>query len=318
MEEDDMDLENSLERLREIFIGDLEDLQRLAITIALSVVLLVIFIFVSKWIKKLITKKLGKRLEDTLLVNFISVSVRTLILLFGIILIMRFLGLTAAVGGLMAGAGITAFVIGFALKDIGENFLSGILLAFKRPFKVGDIVDINGHRGKVVTLNLRDTQIKSFEGKDIFMPNANIIKNPLINFTIDGFLNYNFVVGLDYGTDYAAALKLMKGSIQKVQGVLKPPKGPTVFITELTASTLNVKVTFWVNTYNRKFSDDQVRSNAILTVLTDLEKAGYNLPGDIIELKNHQGLPIKQEKEVPDKPNEPKEEDSKNQKGLRE
>ncbi|HAZ24509.1 MAG TPA: mechanosensitive ion channel protein MscS, partial [Algoriphagus sp.] len=101
------------------------------------------------------------------------------------------------VSGLLAGAGITAFVIGFALKDIGENFLAGILLAFKRPFKVGDTVDINGIRGVVLNLNLRDTQIKTPDGKDVFIPNATIIKNPLVNFTIDGFLRYDFIVGLD-------------------------------------------------------------------------------------------------------------------------
>ena len=80
---------------------------------------------------------------------------------------------------MLAGAGISAFIIGFALKDIGENFLAGIILAFKRPFRVGDIVDINGLKGKVLTLNLRDTQIKTGDGKDVFIPNAVIIKNPL-------------------------------------------------------------------------------------------------------------------------------------------
>jgi small-conductance mechanosensitive channel len=297
-----MEFEQSMERLREIFIGDWEDLQRLGISLVIALILLLAFIFIAKWIKKLVNKKLGNKLEDTLLVNFISVSVRTIIMIFGIIIVMRFLGLTGVVGGLLAGAGITAFIIGFALKDIGENFLAGILLAFKRPFKVGDIVDINGLRGKVLTLNLRDTQIKSFDGKDIFVPNASIIKNALINFTIDGFLAYNFVVGLDYGSDYSRAIALMKESITQVKGVLGPPKVPTVVITELTASTLNVTVTFWVDTYDREISDVQVKSNAILKVLTDLEKAGFNMPGDIIELKNHQGLPLKEERNEPAEP----------------
>jgi small-conductance mechanosensitive channel len=114
--------------------------------------------------------------------------------------VFRFVGLTGVVSGLLAGAGISAFIIGFALKDIGENFLAGILLAFKRPFRVGDLVDIGGIRGTVLILNLRDTQIKTPDGKDVFIPNANIIKNPLVNFTIDGFISF-LILLLAWTTD---------------------------------------------------------------------------------------------------------------------
>ena len=172
-------------------------------------------------------------------------------------------------------------MIGFALKDIGENFLAGILLAFKRPFKVGDTVDINGIRGVVLNLNLRDTQIKTPDGKDVFIPNATIIKNPLVNFTIDGFLRYDFIVGLDYGSDYQVARALILEAIQKV------------WVSELAESTLNLQVAFWVDTFDRKIADLEVKSQAIIQVLTTLEKAGYNLPARVLEIKNYRDQPIK-------------------------
>ncbi len=272
-----MELKESLERLRELFVGDFEDLQRLGITIVISLILLIIFILISKWIKRLVNHRLDKRLDDSLLANFISLSVRTIILIFGIIVIMRFLGLTAAVGGLLAGAGITAFVIGFALKDIGENFLAGILLAFKRPFRVGDVVEINNLRGKVLALNLRDTQIKSGDGKDIFMPNASIIKNPLINYTLDGFLSHHFTVELKYGTEYDQAIPLIKASLKKVKGVLMGKKQPTVYFSELGIEKIKITITFWVNTYNKNLPDLEVKSNAIFAVLSDLDKAGIQM-----------------------------------------
>lgn len=280
-----MNFSESLEKLTSLVTGDLADLRQLLVAMLIGLVVLVFFIYLSRWIKKLVRNRLDKRTEDSLLSNFIAGSIRLVILLFGIILVLRFLGLTGMVSGILAGAGITAFIIGFALKDIGENFLAGILLAFKRPFKIGDMVEIQGLSGKVRALNLRDTQIKTLDGKDVFLPNASIIKSPLINYTIDGYLSYSFKLGLGYGSDYRKALELILTNLKGVPGILAGQKGPAAFVTEMGDSNLQVQVTYWVNTYNKKHADLQVRSQAILAVLEALEEAGFPLPGNIIELK---------------------------------
>ncbi len=290
-----MNFQQSLQRLKEILLGDIESVERIVVALLFGAVILTVFFFISRWIQTLVLRRINKRTDDPLIADFVGSFVRIAIMLFGITLLLRFLGLTGAVGGILAGAGVTAFVIGFALKDIGENILAGILLAFKRPFRIGDIVEISSVRGRVLELNLRDTQVKTFDGKDVFVPNANIIKSPLVNFTIDGFLAYNFVVGLDYGSDYKQALKLIEEAINRVPGVLQDGRKPAVNVKEMGESTLNVTVSYWVNTHDRILGDDKVKSNAIVEVLTTLEKNGFNLPGNIIELKNHQdkGLRLK-------------------------
>ena len=277
----------------DIFQTDWEGIEALLKTIGLSLAILLAFYFLANVLQKFLRKRLLVRMDDPLLANFLSVVFRLIIILLGFLLVFRIIGLTGLVSGLLAGAGITAFVIGFALKDIGENFLAGILLAFKRAFKVGDTVDINGIRGVVLNLNLRDTQIKTPDGKDVFIPNATIIKNPLVNFTIDGFLRYDFIVGLDYGSDYQVARALILEAIQKVPGVLMDTKTPKVWVSELAESTLNLQVAFWVDTFDRKIADLEVKSQAIIQVLTTLEKAGYNLPARVLEIKNYRDQPIK-------------------------
>ncbi|WP_339906252.1 mechanosensitive ion channel family protein [uncultured Cyclobacterium sp.] len=281
-------MKEALEKLRGILMGDLESVEQMAVSLFVGLLILIFFIYLSRWIKRIVSNRLSKKTDDHLLTNFISASIKSLVMVFGLALLLRFLGLTGVVNSLLAGAGITAFIIGFALKDIGENFLAGILLAFKRPFKIGDMVEINGLSGKVRALNLRDTQVKTIDGKDVFIPNATIIKNPMINFTIDGYLSYSFIVGLDYGSDYEAALKLISELIQSVPGVLDGDKKPTVYVKELASSTLNVKITYWVNTYNRDQIDAKIHSLAIVKVLTGLEEKGFTLPGDIVEVKNRQ------------------------------
>jgi len=279
-------MNEAFQKLKDLLMGDLESVEQLAVSLLIGTIILIFFIYLSRWIRNLVSNRLSKKTDDRLLADFISAAIRSLVMIFGLALLLRFLGLTGVVNSILAGAGITAFIIGFALKDIGENFLAGILLAFKRPFKIGDMVEINGISGKVLALNLRDTQVKTIDGKDVFIPNASIIKNPMINFTIDGYLSYNFTVGLDYGSNYAAAMQLIVELIQTIPGVLDGDKIPTVYVTQLATSTLNVKVTYWVNTYNHEQTDAKIHSNAILKVLTGLEQAGFNLPGNIVEVKN--------------------------------
>lgn len=262
--------------------------------VGISLAILTLFYFIANFLQKILEKRLLSRMDDPLLANFLSVTARLIIIMAGIMVVFRFIGLTGVVSGLLAGAGITAFVIGFALKDIGENFLAGILLAFKRPFRVGDLVDIQGIRGTVLTLNLRDTQLKTAEGKDVFIPNAQIIKNPLINFTIDGFLRHDFVIGLDYGSDYRGAMKVILDAILQVPGVLDNHKKPNVWILDLAESTLNLQVTFWVDTFDRRIGDMEVKTNAIVQVLEALEKAGFNLPARVLEIKNYRGEGFKE------------------------
>ena len=252
-----------------------------------------IFLFLARKARTLLSKRLIKRMDDDLLANFLAGVFGSIVILIGLLVVFRIIGLTGVISGMLAGAGISAFIIGFALKDIGENFLAGIILAFKRPFRVGDIVDIIGMRGQVLALNLRDTQIKTGDGKDVFIPNGIILKNPLTNFTIDGFLRYDFIVGLDYGSEYESALDLIKKTIAEVPGVLGSRKASEVWVTELAESTLNIQVTFWVDTFERTISDAVVKSSAILAVLTALEKADFNMPARIVELKNYQGKELK-------------------------
>jgi small conductance mechanosensitive channel len=259
----------------------------------LSLATFLFFLFLSRKSRALLSRRLVKRMDDDLLANFLAGIFGSIVILIGLLVVFRIIGLTGVISGMLAGAGISAFIIGFALKDIGENFLSGILLAFKRPFKIGDIIDVNGIRGQVLQLNLRDTQIKTLDGKDVFIPNSALIKNPLINFTIDGYLRYAFMVGLDYGSDYVAAMKIIEKALQGVPGILEEKKKITVRVNELAESTLNIEINFWVDTLDHTIADLDAKSAAILSVLTALEKAGFNLPAKIIELKTHKGDTLK-------------------------
>jgi small conductance mechanosensitive channel len=166
--------------------------------LAMAILVLIITYFIANSTKKLVARRFSPKMDDPLLAKFLSRVAKVIILSIGILFVLNIIGLGGIAGGLMASAGVGAFVIGFAFRDIGENFLAGIILAFDRPFRIGDTVELDGQKGLVVTLNLRNTQIKTFDGKDIYIPNADVIKNPVVNYTIDGFLRHNFTIGLGF------------------------------------------------------------------------------------------------------------------------
>jgi len=267
-----LEIRSTLERIRDIILGDIENIDRVAISLFFGTVIFVVFYFLSRWIKKLADRRIRRNTSDPLLADFIGSVIRIIVMVFGLTIIFRLFGLSGAVGGILAGAGITAFVIGFALKDIGENFLAGILLAFKRPFRVGDIVEINGLQGKVVELNLRDTQLKTADGKDLFIPNAIIVKSPLGNFTVDGFLAYSFRVQIPLTNDIDVVLHLIQKSLAQVPGVLNETRLPEAHVTDISGAALMITATFWVDTFKQQQPDRQIKSDAITAVVRNLKQ----------------------------------------------
>ena len=260
---------------------------------------LALFVFsllwvIGKFLSRFTQNRLSRRLEDPLLVRFLSRLIHTITVLTALLIVLNIIGLGAAAAGLLGTAGVGAFVLGFAFKDIGEHFLAGIMLAFKRPFRVGDVVELNGIEGKVMTLNLRDTHLKTFDGKDVYVPNGNIIKNPVVNYTIDGYIRYDFEIGLDYGSDIDQAIAIIRDALNNIPEILQEDKAPSVVISTPGTSTLNLIAYYWLDTFDKSVSAQSVKTKAINGALEALTKAGYYLPGDIIELKNYNSEPLSQ------------------------
>ena len=265
-----------------------QDLAALLPALALAILVFIILLFIANRSRKSVQNKLNLRLEDPLLAKFLAQLFRTGIIILALLIVLKILGLGAAATGLFAGASISAFIIGFAFKDIVEHFLAGIIMAFNRPFRVGDTVELDGIKGVVKALNLRDSQIKTFDGKDVYIPNGNIIKNPVINYTIDGFLRQEFNVGIDYSLDANQAIDIIVESLNSIEGILREgKKAPSAHITELGNSALVITAYYWINTFDSSFSSANLKTIAVSKSLEALEKAGFYLPGDVIELKNY-------------------------------
>lgn len=281
------------ERLIPVLEKYLEDFWFFLPKIVFAIIVLLIAIYIGIRVKRIAQKRMSKRTDDPLLAKFIAKVFQWGIILVGLALAMHFVGLGGIARGLLTGAGITGVVLGFAFRDIGENFLAGVLLAFNRPFDVGDTVESDTIKGVVKTLDLRNTHIRSFDGKDIYIPNAMILKNPLLNYTRDGLLRFDFVVGIDQEDDADKARTLILDKINELDGLLKDP-APVVAVEELAKSTVNLRVYYWVNLFEFKGSALDLKTTAITQTKEILINEGFTLPADIQELKIY-----KQENPIP-------------------
>jgi small-conductance mechanosensitive channel len=239
----------------------------------LAVAVILVSWFIATRIGILADKRLKLRMHDHLLATFIARLIKSVLIIIGVLIMFKIIGLNGIAQSMLAGAGISAFVIGFALKDIGENFLAGILLAFKRPFSIGDIIESNGVKGEVLTLNLRDTEIKS-DSKIIYIPNALLIKNTLINYNSSGFLLQTFTVGLEYGSDLNHAIELVKQVLKNHDEVTDKEHSDSAFIADITAGVAQLNVRYWVSSENNSDSSKN-RSVIITEVLNALKENGF-------------------------------------------
>ena len=232
----------------------------------MALVIVVITWFLARLMRGMSDRGLKQQMEDPLLARFLANLIRTVVIIIGVTLALKTLGFGGITASILAGAGITAFIIGFALRDIGENFLAGIIMAFKRPFRVGDFIESGPIKGKVVALNIRETQVKTQDGKDVFIPNGNVIKTPLINYTVDGFLRYDLTVGLPEDADHKKVMQTIRDAVNQVDGVLKKRRRTTVDITGLGPGRLDVTVSFWIDNFGARARDEKIRSEVILQV----------------------------------------------------
>ena len=148
------------------------------ILIALGI--LAISCYAGLWLSRLLKKVLNRKNAESGVSHLLSQALKWVVISFGVITaLQRFFDVTA----FLAGLGILGFTIGFALQNIMQNFVSGIILLIQQPFKVGDVVGVAGYDGTTLKIELRTTEMKTFDGRIVFLPNADVLAQPIVNYT---------------------------------------------------------------------------------------------------------------------------------------
>ena len=271
------------------------DLLELLPRLAMAILIFVIGILIANWISDRLKKRIQSKARDKLLGGFLAKSIKIVLLVIIFMVVLNIAGLSGISKAIFATAGASAVIIGFAFKDIAQNFLAGIILAFNRPFNIADTVQVEDVFGKVMEMEFRYTRIATFDGKDVYIPNSDVLTKPVYNYTQNGFFRTDFVLGIAYENDATEAKKLIQQCLDQDMELVHDEEHVN-FVTEdeVASSTVNLRVYIWVETKDFMRHMLEVRGRIITKTKTFLESNGYNLPANITALKFYEASkPIK-------------------------
>lgn len=146
----------------------------------------------------------------------------------------------------LTGLGILGFTVGFAIQDVSKNFVAGLLLLLQQPFDIGDSIEVAGYGGKVITIDLRATLLRTFDGKHLLIPNADVFTNAIINYSQTARRRIQLTAGVAYDTDLDAAEEIALTTISRIEGVLEEP-GPALIFENFGESSVDFSLYYWVD-----------------------------------------------------------------------
>jgi small-conductance mechanosensitive channel len=170
--------------------------------------------------------------------------------------------------------GLSGVAVGFAFKDIFQNFLAGLLILLRKPFQLGDQIASSGFEGMVEDINLRSTIVKTYAGERVVIPNSDVYQDPVVVRTAYGLHRDALTVGIDYGADLRGAKAALQAAVPDVPGVLAEP-APWVRTAELAHNCVNLEVFYWTTAPHH--ATLEVRDRVAIAVYEALSEAGIRM-----------------------------------------
>jgi small-conductance mechanosensitive channel len=244
--------------------------------LVVAVIVFVIFSLVAREIKRLV-KRLTARYQHA----------RSLGLVLGrlaqgaVILVGLFIALSIVIPSFKAGQliqllGISGVAIGFAFRDILQNFLAGILILLTEPFQIDDQIVFKNFEGTVENIQTRATTIRTYDGRRIVIPNSELFTNSVMVNTAFEHRRMEYDIGIGYGDDIDRAKELILEAVHSLDEVLKEPS-PDVLVIDLAESTVNIRVRWWVQPPRRAEALDS-RDKVLTAIKKKLTANGIDLP----------------------------------------
>lgn len=229
-------------------------------------------IFLARFLRRLLDKMLLARGIDPETSILLGQLLYWSILVFGIITaLQRFFDVSA----FLAGLGILGFTIGFALQEIMQNFVAGMILLVQQPFDIGNFVTTSNYSGTIVAINMRTTELKTLDGRLIIIPNAQVLSNPIENYSRADLLRVDLPVGVSYDTDLDLARAAIMDALPAVKGFLADP-GPSIIYPSFGESSIDMTIRFWIDTANNNLFD--ARDEAVIITKRALDAKGVDIP----------------------------------------
>ena len=243
--------------------------------IIIGIVVLAAFVVVARVVSRVV-RATGERTRlDITLAQLLGRLASLLIIVLGFFVAAVVIFPTFKPGDLVTGLGITSVAVGFAFKDVLQNFFAGILILWRRPFVVGDQIKFREFDGTVEEINVRSTRIKTYDGERAVIPNGEIYTNAVLVRTAYDRRRVSLIVGIGYLDSIEKARETIMRTLKKTEGVLDEPS-PSAHVVELAPSSVNFNVLFW--TKSQRADVRLTRDRVITSIKLALDEAGIDMP----------------------------------------
>ena len=248
--------------------------------IAIAVLVVIVALVLAKLVRRFLAPVLTRRRTPSF-GRVISKLIAWSIVIAGILI-----GVTAVFPSvqpvdLLGGLGIFSIAIGFAFQDILSNLLAGVLLLIRQPFETGDQIEVQGERGTVRGITIRETQIETFDGEKLIIPNAEVYQNVIRVQTAYGPSRQTIEIGLEDWEDFDTATEVIRDALHRVDGVKNDP-APEIYFHEFGDYSTNLEVRFWTDP--RQAEKRRVLDLLIRAIARNLHEADIAMPAPITEI----------------------------------
>ena len=236
----------------------------------------VLFWLLAKLVRNLVVKLATQSDKvDYMLADLVGRLAATGIQIFGFLAACVVVFPSFKPGDIIAGLGITTVAVGFAFKDILQNFFAGILILWRRPFRLGDQLKVKDFEGSVEAINMRSTRLKTYTGERIIIPNGEMYTSTVLVRTAFPSRRVQFDVGIGYENSIEEAVAAIRQALNGLEGINDTP-APDVLVTELGDSAVNLRVMFW--TPSQQAQVNQALTRAVTATKKALDAAAIEIP----------------------------------------
>ncbi|CAN5233042.1 hypothetical protein BH09BAC1_BH09BAC1_12590 [soil metagenome] len=260
------------DKVNEWIRGTIQSLPNLAV----ALVVVVAFYFLAKFFRWGIKKVFHREHTNLAVLNLAATAIFIITFMAGVFIALGVLNLDKTVTSLLAGAGIIGLALGFAFQDTAANFLSGFIMAFRKPLMIGDHVESNDYSGIVIGINLRTTILRTFQGQEVMIPNKDVFNKPIVNYTKGNERRVDLIVGVSYGDDLDKVENVVLEAVKDLPGI-DQSKDVRLEYTEFADSSINFRLCFWLDDIQQK-GFYQTRSKAIKAIKSAFDANDITIP----------------------------------------
>ncbi|MCI0396372.1 MAG: mechanosensitive ion channel [Chloroflexi bacterium] len=213
--------------------------------IVAALVMFVVSLYLANLISHVLRRIMEKRRADPATVVLTFLITRWAIIILGTVAALR--QVEFELTAFLAGLGILGFTVGFALQDISQNVVAGLLLLINKPFELGDLIEVENFVGNVRSVDLRSTELYTRDGHNVLIPNAKVFTTPIINYSRQATWRMNLTVGVANDSNLEEVHDVTLQAIRALPDVLEDPP-PDLYFHTFNASSIDFTVRYWIDT----------------------------------------------------------------------